>query len=572
MSRLLLCIAMMVFWLAPANANEKAVEPTSNKLNKFSGIKVRPIESGNTIECHSLSLNDDKWSVISFDNLPQNSHYCIRAWVEVDRHALSDNPSLLIGMSGASSFYWDQKLISQNGIVGASKESEKPGTIKTIVRLPEKSLSSGLHLLSAEISTFHIGKKLDSIGYILSIVDEPDLNYSVLILSVLSATFIGVSLILCIIFQLLYWMYEKELAYQIFSVFCLSSAFILILEQAKFWVDYTYDWHVFRLSMIYAFTFLSSALLPIFYLFNYKLPLKKVYVAVIIIILTSLSLVKSSYDQTSTLIFSGALFCALFINLKNIKLNGKGKANVTILLLSMLFLYFIPEYFSEFGFSFVFVLLVMMMLVSLIKEMQQNKLKALKSERIKTELLRRNMQPHFLMNCLTQLMELIEVKPKSAVEFISVLSDEFRQLTSQNIRKEIPLEDEITLCNKHLMIMSFRYQQSYYLNVSGKIKGVSIPPSILHSQIENCFTHNQISSERSFHLIISQDKGRVNIVLKTPIDKRVDHKGTGTGEQYIRAKLAEVDQIKNHSNSSKMSKFESYEENQYWVSNYAFSE
>jgi sensor histidine kinase YesM len=42
--------------------------------------------------------------------------------------------------------------------------------------------------------------------------------------------------------------------------------------------------------------------------------------------------------------------------------------------------------------------------VALIKEMRQHKARSLKAERIKTELLRRNMQPHFLMNCLTQLI------------------------------------------------------------------------------------------------------------------------------------------------------------------------
>jgi len=210
------------------------------------------------------------------------------------------------------------------------------------------------------------------------------------------------------------------------------------------------------------------------------------------------------------------------------------------------------------------------MLVSLIKEMHTNKVEALKTERVKAELLRRNMQPHFLMNCLTQLIELIEVKPKKAVEFICVLSDEFRQLTTQNAKNKVKLSEEISLCNKHLSIMSVRYQQSYQLIVDGNTEGVFIPPSILHSQIENCFTHNAISSTRPFELMIRSVNRNVNLVLKTPIEKKIDHHGTGLGEQYIKARLTEYERINTNPRKRNACSFESYEDSQYWVSKFSF--
>jgi LytS/YehU family sensor histidine kinase len=182
------------------------------------------------------------------------------------------------------------------------------------------------------------------------------------------------------------------------------------------------------------------------------------------------------------------------------------------------------------------------------------------------------MQPHFLMNCLTQLMELIEVKPKHAAEFIVVLSDEFRQLTEQSDKSQVPLSDEIKLCNNHLAIMSFRYQQSYQLIIDGDVSNILIPSSILHSQIENCFTHNEISSVRAFELIVSTLNGRITLLLKTPIETRIDHQGTGLGERYIKAKLAEIDEVNKQSKQAQASTFVSYEEQQYWVSKYSFDE
>ncbi len=554
-----------------ANEENTLNSQLPNTPNEINDIRLKVIEQGDKFQCHTLTTQDTDWLTISFDQLPQNKHFCLRLWISIDESLLPKNPSLLVGMLGASKFYWDEMLISKNGVIGKSKSEESPGVIKTLVRLENSQLKTGMHLLSAEVSTFNVGKKLNKIGYLLTLVDDQKLHLSILGLSIISAVFIGVSFILAIIFQLIYWLYHKNFSYQIFSIFCLASTFILTLEQAKFWYEYTYDWHVFRLTAIYAFTFIASFLLPVFYLFHYQIPYKKQLTSIILISLICLSLVNSSYDIASTLLFSIAIVCSFIINIYQLKIKNQGIVTVITLILSLLFLYFIPDYFLEFGFSIVFVIVVMTILIILIKEMHVNKLDALKAERVKTELLRRNMQPHFLMNCLTQLMELIEIKPKDAIEFIALLSDEFRQLTTQNNKQVIPISEEISLCNKHLTIMSYRYQQLYHLDICGDTEGIVIPPSILHSQIENCFTHNKISSTKAFKLTVTLLKGRVNLVLKTPIEKQIDHKGTGLGEQYIKAKLAEVDQINNH-NKAQLSTFKSYQKSQYWVSEFSFDD
>jgi hypothetical protein len=77
--------------------------------------------------------------------------------------------------------------------------------------------------------------------------------------------------------------------------------------------------------------------------------------------------------------------------------------------------------------------------------------------------------------------------------------------------------------------MSLRYQQTYKLTVRGEVEKI---------------------------------KEQIHLTLKTPIEKKINHKGTGTGEQYIKAKLAEVSQAN--------SAFESYQENQYWLSKFTY--
>jgi sensor histidine kinase YesM len=537
----------------------------NQKNNEFYDIKIRLLnksESAVGLQCHKKLTNDATWQAITFESLPQNQHFCFRASINIDQSTLTKDPILLIGMLASAQIYWDGKLLINKGVVGGSFESETPATIKTLARIPDQNLKTGQHVLSAEMSTFHVGKKLKSIGFIFRLFDEQMLNNAVLIVSMICALFVGILLILSIILQLIFWLYQRNFPYQLFSLFCFFSALLLSTEQAKFWLNYTYNWHIYRLTLIYILTLSVSFLLPVFYLYQYRFSSMKIWAFAIMVSLVGLCMSYPGYDTTSSLLFSGSLIWASIINVYYFKKERGGKVNLILLLLGLSFVVFIPEYYSEVGFGLIFICIVMMMLVTLIKEMYIHKEQSLKAERVKTELLRRNMQPHFLMNCLTQLLELIEVKPKEATVLISALSDEFRQLTHQSDQGCVALSDEINLCRKHLEIMSLRYQQSYKLTITGETENISVPSSILHSQIENCFTHNHISINRAFELTIKKVKEQIHLTLKTPIEKKVNHQGTGTGERYIKAKLAEVSQTN--------STFESYQENQYWLSKFTY--
>jgi sensor histidine kinase YesM len=549
-----------------ASSNSADVEHSPAAPNNvFTQIQIRPIKSNGSstsTQCHASGVDQSDWQHISFSELPQNQFFCLRAKVNIHRGSLSSTPSLLVGMLGSTDFRWDNKPLISNGSPARSYIDENPGTIKTLVRLPDDLLNDGEHVLSATISTFSVGKELDSIGYVLAIVDERKLANIVLFVSMLSAFFIGVLVILFVIFQLVNWLYQAEKPYQIFSILCLSAALLLSVEQAKFWLDYPYNWHALRLSVILVLTFITSFLLPMFYVAYFRLKQIKIWAACSLISLTIISLLNLSYDITSVALFFAALCWSLIINVLQIRQCGRGKAVSVLIIIGIGFIIFYPEYFVEFGFAVFFIAIVLTMLVALIREMRQHKERSLKAERIKTELLRRNMQPHFLMNCLTQLMELIETKPQDALVLISALSQEFRQLTQHSKQDYVPLSEEIALCKNHIQIMSIRYQKDYQLAVVGEVEGIWVPSAILHSLLENCFTHNKISSDRTFELKVTQAGRRVNLTLITPIENNTNHQGTGSGNEFIHAKLAELNQ--------KEAEFTSYESGDNWISQISY--
>ena len=115
----------------------------------------------------------------------------------------------------------------------------------------------------------------------------------------------------------------------------------------------------------------------------------------------------------------------------------------------------------------------------------------------------------------------------------------------------------------HIQIMSLRYQKDYRLAVEGDLKGIWVPSAILHSLVENCFTHNKISSDRTFKLKVSQTGKRVNLTLITPIENKTSHRGTGSGKHFIHAKLAELNQ--------KEASYTSFESGSNWISQISYS-
>src|SRR5690606_1336663 len=96
--------------------------------------------------------------------------------------------------------------------------------------------------------------------------------------------------------------------------------------------------------------------------------------------------------------------------------------------------------------------------------------------------------------------------------------------------------DEILLCRNYLDIMNARLQCNYELQVRGSVACIYLPPAIIHTLIENSFSHGGPKND-TFYLEVTQLNGWICLELKSPYGKR-PHKGLGIGMQYIKAQLA----------------------------------
>ena len=162
--------------------------------------------------------------------------------------------------------------------------------------------------------------------------------------------------------------------------------------------------------------------------------------------------------------------------------------------------------------------------------------------RLENELLKKHLQPHFLMNTLTSIMEWVETNPSTGVKAIEALAAELRTLNDISGQKQITMAQELALCNAHLEVMGYRQGVTFNLDANGVDKAGNIPPAVIHTLIENAVTHNAYSLEEvTFLLRETKYNNHREITLRIPLAvKRSVHRPGGSGLQYVRARLEEA--------------------------------
>lgn len=510
----------------------------------------------------STSFDDSHWDKI-YQGLPKETGiYWSRLHVHISQVSSMEQQTLFTSILGSYDIYWDGYLLSSNGIVGDSKTSEVPGNIDKITTIPHYLWTEGDHVISIRISNFHSPDKLRT-RYFVARFDSGSISNSLLPFMVL-----GGLIILALYFLQLYITFSRQNMYLLFSLLCLSVSALLIAETWRNLIGYSYDWHHFRLISVGVLTFVVSTLLPLYFLFQFSIKHKFRWMVCLIASLVFIGVFFPTFDIKSLCMLLTAFIFSLIITIIAIRAKKQGSkiacvaiSTITLTLLVMPF-YFLEEYFFPMFAVFIFIELTYLTRIMITTEHDKNHA-LLNSAQLEISLLRKNIQPHFILNTLTSIEQWIEESPQTAILFIDALADEFRVLNNMSDKKLIPLDQEIDLCNSHLEIMSYRKDQKYILNTIDIDLSQKIPPAILHTLIENCLTHNRYTSDTTtFNLqqINNLTDNTVELKLSSPISQNHHNKtmGTGTGLKYIRSRLTESFQDQWH--------FEEQAIGEFWIS------
>jgi CheY-like chemotaxis protein len=186
----------------------------------------------------------------------------------------------------------------------------------------------------------------------------------------------------------------------------------------------------------------------------------------------------------------------------------------------------------------------------------------LRASQLEAQVLPQNIQPHFLMNSLTTILEWVEDEPDKAGVFIELLADEFRSFSQISQKLLILVKEEIALCKTHMEVMGYRLQKTFNLQLENVDLQRQMPPAIIHTLVENGISHNNYQQEKvTFVLRQNLHKNTLIYTGLTPLSSNLQFQrsfsDSGTGTKYIRSRLEQC--------YSGKWQLESYKQDDYWL-------
>lgn len=157
------------------------------------------------------------------------------------------------------------------------------------------------------------------------------------------------------------------------------------------------------------------------------------------------------------------------------------------------------------------------------------------------EMLRAQINPHFLFNSLNTLSSLVYEDPDKSAEFIRRLSDVYRHVLDSRQKELIPVSEELAFTDSYIFLLMLRFDHKLEVSVrlEEALNNRLIAPLTLQLLIENVVKHNIVSDKKPLRIDIYQDNGY--IVVENPLQaKAVEEKGSGMGLRNIASRYRAV--------------------------------
>lgn len=190
--------------------------------------------------------------------------------------------------------------------------------------------------------------------------------------------------------------------------------------------------------------------------------------------------------------------------------------------------------------------LIIYMATYYFRNYRQGEIDLLKREAYTNELelnvLRSQMNPHFMFNALNSIRALIDEEPDGARQAIGKLGRLLRQSLLSTKKDLIPLAEEIHNLEDFLSLEKLRYEErlTYEIDIPKSLESVQIPPMILQTLVENAVKHGIAKSVEGGTIEIKgEDLGEsIQILISNPGTLSSNGEGTGIGLSTTERRLA----------------------------------
>jgi sensor histidine kinase YesM len=431
------------------------------------------------------------------------------------------------GLSGNYKIYWDETVIKE-----VKSKSTSSDLLITTIRLKHRLTSFGTHILKI-ISE----KEQNSMSFTLVYADKYRETKEKRDKS--SFFMAGIYSLASIFMFALFLGTKAEKMYLFFGLYSLLN--VIKVLPILFLNEIALSHYEFK-SPFFWFTTVSwpfMLALFLFYFYEFK---KRAYLIGIAAI--------ASISFYYTGIYSNVLIYVFLIpfSFYALKRNKEGSLTLTLALVlcSILMILSFEKIFpSGYWIANLLVLFAFTFAISQKIQNKNDRLKAmeLSKSKLESDLLKKSIQPHFIMNTLLSIMAWIPKKTSKALELIKSLANEFKLIYHYSDKDKIPINEELNLCKNHLDLMNIRLDTNHVLTTRNIDESEEIPPLIIHTLIENALTHSFKINESGFFNVsfIRQNKLKCYTIENngSQINTASSHTEEGLGLKYIRTRLTE---------------------------------
>ena len=176
-------------------------------------------------------------------------------------------------------------------------------------------------------------------------------------------------------------------------------------------------------------------------------------------------------------------------------------------------------------------------------EMELKELEA-KQAQAELNMLKSQVNPHFLFNSLNSVYSLILSKSDIAADTVMKLSDLMRYLLESSQKRKVLVKHELDFLQNYIELEKIRLGKKAKVNCefNGDQSGKIISPLLLIPFVENCFKHGISVNPADNVIDISIDVGENLLILRTSNNiapKRINEtsKKTSTGIENVKKRL-----------------------------------
>ncbi|UII31100.1 histidine kinase [Fulvivirga ulvae] len=506
---------------------------------------VTLFKTGDRQEWAAKSLNDQGWNKY-LATVEDGRVFWSRTKIDILKSPESLHPyGLQLEVYGEYEVFWDGVLIGKNGNPGQEAKLAPEGKLWATFSIPEHLTAEGEHVLAIRASLYYFP---DHAGiWSLDIDHYDDLLTDRLIETSYMHIFAGAFLIISFYFLFLFMNNKNEYPTLIFSICCFLVFSLVLTVFSEYYFPIHYRYHVIRLQIISLFLLGISFLIPFYFSIQFPYPRLRLLLTLYAGVLIFIFFIKHHAFDFRAVGMVLSMWCFSFGVVSYgayKKVRGARLVLVTLLLSMVIFMAsgFVISLYTGLGLILIGMLYLLSLNIKAQRLAYENSL--VQSTRLRLELLKKNIQPHFLLNTLTSLIDWVEESPKKGVLFIEALAKEFDLFNQIEDQTLIPVAQEIELCRTHLEIMEYRKEMRYYWEEEGIDPQQKIPPAILHTLLENGITHSLPREDNSikFKLVYESDgkcKCYTFLTFAAGVRPGAGNKAEGTGLKYIRARLTE---------------------------------